>query len=150
MEKAGLLRVAKEVGLDEDVDEALAALDEERRHLEQYCRRQGVVGLISFRSVKDAAIRYDRKEDYWMYEWSHESVHGTDAAWMFARKRIASDSVGLHAKTNDPMLRASWAGFAARSITAATQATSEIFGWQLPPEFSQPAAEIERLLEDAG
>jgi hypothetical protein len=69
---------------------------------------------------------------------------------VFARTRVASDSIGLHAKTNNPMLRASWAGFAARSMTAATEATCEIFGWHLPPGFSHPAAEIEKLLENAG
>jgi hypothetical protein len=146
-EKAGLLGVAKEVGLDQNIDEALKSLAEERKVLQEYLRRNGVAKLLSFRSVKDSAFRYDRKEDYWMYEWAHDSVHANDVAWMFARKKIAHDSVGLYAKTNDPLLLASWAGFAATSLTAATKATAEIFGWHLPSEFGEPAKEIERLLD---
>lgn len=141
--------MAKQLGLDKDIDDGLATVDAERQQLQDYRQRHNVQSLRPFRSVRDAALRYGRGEDYWLYEWSHESVHGTDAAWLFARKKVSNDAMGFHAKTDDPLLRASFAGFSATSITDATVATFSIFGWQLPEDFRQPADEIEQLLQAA-
>jgi hypothetical protein len=145
-EKVGLLKVAKQLDLDQDIDGAVGVLEAERRALNGYRQRHNVRSLRSFRSVRDAALRFGRKEDYWFYEWCHESVHGTDACWMFARHKGPNEALGFHAKTDHAVLRASLAGFAATSVTQATVATFVIFGWQLPDEFVESAKEIERLL----
>lgn len=147
-EKRGLLLVAQSLGLDQNIDTDLASLEDERRHLHEYRTRHHVASLRSFRSVRDAAVQFDRKEDYLTYEWTHESVHGSDAAWMFGRRRTARDAAALHAKTTDPMLRAAFAEFAARSLADSALATFTIFGWPLPSELGQPATRMRRLLDE--
>lgn len=146
-EKVGLLKVAKEMGLDNDIEAGLERLRAERESLQGYCRRHGIVGLASFRSTKDAAVRYGRRENYWMYEWAHDSVHGTEIAWMFARRKVSADTVLFHAKTNDERLRAAWIAFAANSITDATLAACEIFGWPARESLVSTDKAIEKLLE---
>jgi hypothetical protein len=128
-EKIGLIKVAESVGLEPDSQPLLAALDEERSKLQGYAQRHRVVKFIPFLSVKDAALRFGRMEDYWTYSWSNESVHGSDAAWLFGRRKIATDTIGLFAKTNNPGLCASIAAFAAVSLIDAASAVSSIFGW---------------------
>lgn len=147
-EKRGLMEVAKSLGLDENIDTVLSSIDEDQRKLRRYADRHGVGKLRSFRSVRDAAIRYDRKDDFWTYEWSHESVHGNDAAFMFARRRLGEDTTAMHAKTADPEIRAGFAEFAARSLTDATTATFAIFGWRLPPGLGEPAAQMRAVLDE--
>lgn len=146
-EYRGLLEVGKACGHDTDISAPLAALEEQRQHLQEYARRHSVGRFQPFLSVKDAAFRFGRKDDYWTYEWAHESVHGTDAAWMFARRRPAEDTAGLHAKTNDPLLRSSLAQFGAISQFNAAEAASTIFGWVLPVTLKQAVDKIGRLLD---
>jgi hypothetical protein len=147
-EKRGLMEVAKSIGLEDNIDLALASLEEERRKLRDYTARQGVTSLRAFRSVREAAIRYDRKDDYWTYEWSHESVHGSDAAYMYARRKVGQGAAAIYARTGDPELRAGFAEFAARSLTDATLATFAMFGWPLPPDLAQPVARMRALLDE--
>ena len=51
------------------------------------------------------AQRFGRRDDLWTHAWSHQSVHGSDVAWLFARHKLASGVVGLFAKTGDPIRR---------------------------------------------
>ena len=146
-QKRGLFQTAKALGLDKDVDEALASLEDQRKSLTGYASRHGVRSFSSFRSVKDAATRYDRKEDVWTYEWAHEFVHGTDAAYVFARRKLIPGSAGMYAKTEHPELRAGFAEFAARSLTDASAAICRIFGWPIAPDLEQPVTEMRRLLD---
>ena len=143
----GLLQVGKAFELDTDIDEAVARLEEHRKQNREYASELGVGPFKSFLTVKDAAKRFDRKDGYWTYEWAHESVHGTDAAWMFARLRPAVDMVGLYAKTGNPSLRSSFAHFAARSMADAAKAVFAILGWTLPPELEQTVSDIEGVLD---
>jgi hypothetical protein len=67
---------------------------------------------------------------------------------MFARRKNTADSAVLHAKTNDPILRAAFAEFAARSLTDAAVATFAIFGWAISSELTQPATKMRFLLDE--
>jgi Family of unknown function (DUF5677) len=149
-EQRGLLEVGRACGHDTDIGSALASLEEQRQKLHDYGARHGVTGFQAFRSVKDGAFRFGRKDDYWTYEWAHESVHGTDAAWMFARRKSSENTAGLYAKTNDPTLLSGFALFAARSMANASEAAFTIFGWALPAELMETVKEIERTLDSAG
>jgi hypothetical protein len=150
-QKIGLMKVAESVGLETDARQILAILDEERTKLQGYAQRHGVAKFPRFLSVKDAAIRFGRKDDYWTYEWSHESVHGSDVAWLFGRRKVAADTVALFAKTDDPPLLASFAAFAAVSFTDAVDAASSIFGWAAFASARETCAKIQSAAErDAG
>jgi predicted transcriptional regulator len=145
-QKVGLLETAKSIGLDDDIESELAKLAESRKQLQAYQVRRGVKRLQRFRSEREAALRFSRQDDFWTYEWSHESVHGSDAAWMFARRAIASGAAALHAKTSDRAVRGGFTEFAAGSLTEAVKAVSTIFSWPLPDELTQPLEEIRNLL----
>jgi hypothetical protein len=147
-ERVNLFRTAKAMGLDNDIDASLASLEEKRRELDTYRGRRGVGRFLPFLSEKDAAIRYDRKDDYWTYALAHEFVHGSDVAWMYGRQNIAADTVGLFAQTDNPEFRAGIAHFAAASLTEVAVATFSILGWPINPEVQAPFSEIQRVLDE--
>jgi hypothetical protein len=146
-QKIGLLKTAKSIGLDDDIQAELAELEESHSQLQAYQVRRGVKRLQRFRSAREAALTFSRQDDFWAYQWSHESVHGSDAVWMFARRATAPGVAALHAKTNDPTVRGAFAEFATGSLTEAVKAASSIFGWPLAIELSQPLEEIRNLLK---
>ena len=104
-----------------------------------------VSSFLTFLETKIAAKQFRRSDDILLYEWAHESVHGSEAAMLFARKRPAGDTVGLHAKIGNPIVLSHYVHFAAKSMTAAVQATFAILGWTLPPGFEQTVGDIERI-----
>jgi hypothetical protein len=122
-------------------------VDGKRRDLNQNATRLGVKRRQSFRAERDAAFRFSRQEDFWLYEWMHEAVHGSDAAWLFSRRRPTEGQVSLYAGTADPELLSEFARFAATSIANASQATFTIFGWAPAPDFHGPVRAIEDLIE---
>ncbi len=126
-ERLGLLSLAKSLGIDNNVGSATKTLNEERRSLQVYQVRHDVKRLRKFGSEREVACRFDRRDDYWAYSLSHELVHGSDVAWLFARKPLAAGEVGFHAKTSDPGIRSAFAEFAAGSVTAAAVATMSMF-----------------------
>lgn len=145
-ERLGLLSLAKSIGLDDDTSEAEGKLNGERRSLQAYQQRRGVARLRRFASEREAATRLGRQSDYWAYALGHELVHGSDVAWMFARRRLAPDVVGLYSKTDAPGIRAAFAEFAASSATAAAVAACAMFEWLRVESFEQPLAAIRELL----
>lgn len=145
-EKRGLLEVAKTSGLETDFVTALASLEDERQELQKYAPKYGVTSLLSFLPTREAASKYGRKDDYWTYHWAHESVHGSDAVWMFARQRPAVGTVYLYARTGNPSVLSSFAHFSARSIADAAKAISTILGWTLPTGLEQTVGDIEGVL----
>jgi len=146
-QQQGLMETAKASGLDPDISEVSAALEERRRNLQEYAVRHGVKRRRQFQTVRDAAFRFGRKEDFWTYQWAHESVHGSDAMWLFARRKRGVDTVALHAKTNDPEVLSGFAHVAAKSMAEAADAAFTIFGWTAAPEFQQVVSDIERVLD---
>ena len=148
-EKRGLIKDAQSLGLEVDPQPIFRALDDQQRDLDEYLRRHPVGKLRPFLSVRAAAVRYGRKDCYWTYAWSHEAVHGSDAAWLFARRRVASDTVALFARTDDPALLIGFAAFAARSLAEAVQAVCSIFGWSPPGDLRKLAEQIDQAAEGA-
>jgi hypothetical protein len=144
-EKKGLVEVAKSVGLEANPVALLSRLDDEQRKLQGYARRHGVTRLRPFMMPRDAALRFGRGADYyWSYQWSHEAVHGSDAAWLFARRKVSTDTVGLFAKTTDPRILGAMVSFSANSFGEATRATFTIFGWSLPEFFDQRLSALQQ------
>lgn len=146
-ELKGLFEVAKVCGLDEDPAPTISIIEDRRHKVEETCAQRGIQRSKPFMSVKDAAIMFDRKVEYWIYEWAHEAVHGSEGAWIFSRKVPAQDTAGLYSKNDDPILLGGIAEFAARALVDATKATSAIFGWQLAPGLEEAIGEIERILK---
>ncbi len=64
-EKRGLIRDAESVGLESPSEPLLATLDEQEGKLQGYARGHGIGRLPKLLSVKDAALRFGRGEDYW-------------------------------------------------------------------------------------
>jgi len=146
-EKVGLVKEAVSLGLEPDAQRALVALDAERSKLQGYARRHGVARRRPFLSVRSAALSFGRKDDYWTYCWSHEAVHGSDACWIFARRKVTPDTVGLFGKTADPEVLIRLAAFAAVSVADATESASSIFSWKPVAAISDLSGEIERAAQ---
>jgi hypothetical protein len=149
-QQVGLLEVGKASGLDSDIDDALARLRQSKEQIRQYASTLGVTRYQRFFKVKEAASRYGRKEDFWSYEWAHESVHSSDSVWMFARRRPTEDSVNLYAKTGNSFLLSGFAHFAAQSMIDSAKAVFTIVGWDLPANAVKEVTEIERILDSDG
>jgi hypothetical protein len=146
-QKIGLLETAKSIGLDDDIEGELVKLADARKELQAYQSRRGVKRLQRFRPERETALRFNRRDDFWAYEWSHEFVHGSDAAWVFARRTPAPGAAALHGKTNDPVARGGFAEFAAGSLTEAFRATASIFGWPFQSDLGDPQKQIQSLLK---
>jgi hypothetical protein len=147
-ERTDLLQKAKALGLDNDTVEAEQALKVDRHKLEAYQQRRGVKRLRKFGAPREIATRFARHDDYWTYCFSHQFVHGSDIAWSYARRLIGADVAGLHAKTNDPRTRASFAEFAASSVTVAAAACT-MFDWLKVSSLDEPLTVIRALLSPA-
>jgi uncharacterized protein DUF5677 len=142
-EEFGLLKTcAPQPGLDE----AFATLEKRRKENNENASELGV-SFLTFLDTKIAAKKFRRSGDILIYEWAHESVHGSEAARMFATQGPAGGRVGIYAKTGNPIVLSHFAHFAAKSMVAATKATCAIFGWTLPPGLEQTVGDIEQILD---
>ncbi len=128
-QKKGLIHDAVRIGLEENPDEVLGQLEQEQQKLQNYQRRRGIGSLRKFLSEGNAALKFDRKDDYWAYVLGHQMVHGTDAAYLFRRRKLKDDTVAVFAKTNEIKVLGGAAFFAARSVLQATQSVVDIFNW---------------------
>ncbi len=142
--REGLFHTAKSLGLDADVSEHLALLKEQRRRLDAYAAGRR---WKPFLEPGDAAKRFDRKDDFWTYEWAHQSVHGGEAASIFST-RLQGDTTYMHAKVNEPSVLGAFAHFAARAMADAATATYRILGWTPIPDFEEPVRAMEQLLAE--
>ena len=142
-EECGLLNTcAPQPGLDE----AYATLEKRREENNKNASELGV-SFLTFLETKIAAKKFRRSGDILLYEWAHESVHSSEAARMFAAQRPAGETLGIYAKTGNPMVRSHYAHFAVKSMVAAATATCAIFGWTLPSGVEQTIGDIERTLD---
>jgi hypothetical protein len=97
--------------------------------------------------TKVAAKRYGRSEEEMLfYQWYHESVHDSEAAWIFAKMDGEEGTVGVFSKTGNPRILSFVAHFAARSMTDAAEAMFAIMGWQFPAVVEEQLAQIEQVL----
>jgi hypothetical protein len=142
--REGLFHTAKSLGLDPDVSEQLALLKEQRKRLDAYAAGRR---WKPFLEPRDAAKRFDRKDDFWTYEWAHQSVHGGEAASIFST-RVRGDATHLHAKVSEPSVLGAFAHFAARAMADAATATYRILGWTPIPDFEEPVRAMEQLLAE--
>lgn len=145
--QVGVLEVLKKFALDIDIEGKVALLKEQRKQIRKSASMHGLIRPKPFLRVKEAAFRFDRKDDYLTFEWAHESVHGTDASWMFAKQRATADWVGLCGKTGEPMLLSGVAHFAARSMADAATAVFMILGWALPAGLDQTVSNIKQIID---
>ena len=97
------------------------------------------MSFLTFLETKVAAKQFRRSDDILLYEWAHESVHGSEAAMLFARQRPAGDTVGLHAKIGNPIVLSHYVDFAAKSMTAAVLATFGILAGRSRQDLSRPS-----------
>ena len=142
-EEFGLLKTCEpQTGLDE----AFATL-EKRRKENNANASELAVSFLTFLETKIAAKQFRRSGDILLYEWAHESVHGNEAAMLFAIQRPAGAPSGVATKTGNPIVLLHYAHFAANSMAAAAIAACAILGWTLPPEFEQTVGDIERVHE---
>jgi hypothetical protein len=142
--RQGLFHTAQSLGFHFDVSQELAALKEERRRLDRYAAGRR---WKPFLETREAAKRFGRKDDFWTYEWAHESVHGSQAASHFSTRR-RGDTMYLHAKVDDPSVLGALAHFAARGKADAATATYRILGWTPVPDFEEPVRAMEQLLAE--
>jgi Family of unknown function (DUF5677) len=143
-QREGLMRTAKSVGLDSDIDEYLRHFSEERKRLQAYAAGRP---WKRFHTTAEAARRFNRTDDFWTYELAQESVHGSDAASLFST-RAEGNTRRMHAKVGDPAVLGAFAHFAARAMADATTATYSILGWNPIPDFEEPVRAMEQLLAE--
>ena len=141
-EEFGLLKACEpQTGLDE----ALAILEERRQENSKNASELGM-SFLTFLETKIAAKKFGRSGDILIYEWAHELVHGSEVTMMFAIQRPAGATIGIYAKTGDPIVLSHYAHFAAKSMAVAAKATCAILGWTPPPGCEQTIGDIERIL----
>jgi Family of unknown function (DUF5677) len=145
-EYKSLMNAGITTGLDTDITTALAELNKQQRDVQKAMRVHHVTKLKEFLSPLAGARKFSREDDYWLYKYSHQTVHGSDAAWIYARIQFAQHT-GFHAHTPHPVLRSICAHFSARSMSNAYSAASSIFGWTLPPEVGELVNQIDKLIE---
>ena len=141
----GLFREAQRMGLDQNAGEVIAHYVSQQGKLQDYARRHGIGPFKKFRSQADAAKRFGRHDDYWTYLLSHEMVHGSDAAFVFRRRKINKDAFAVFSETTDPEIVEAVGAFAAKSLLAAAKATIHIFHWQQPAEIDILYQKLEAL-----
>jgi hypothetical protein len=143
-EQEGLLKHCEK---NEAVTKGEETLKRRRQDIAKEFSQLGIPKPLKFLDRKVAAKRYGRsEEEILFYQWSHESVHGSEAAWMFARKDVGEGTVGVFGKTGNPRILSLVVHFAARSMTDAAEAMFAIMGWQFPAAVKEGLAQIERVL----
>jgi len=125
-QRKGLFLTAKHIGLDQDIGQQLEAIKMETQQLEERKKQLGITRDRQFLSVKDLAIRHDKKDEYWDYELAHEMVHGSDSAWIFSRQRQSDGTLAFHSRTPDRGLVSAFCAHAAVSLVEAQEATFSI------------------------
>ena len=108
----------------------LTELDEEERRLFEFARAQGIKKLPKFLSTKAAAEKFERRDDLWYYEATHEFVHGSDIAISPFRHRVSGDEVALFGRTTKLWLIGGVATFASLSLVQALQGVARILDWK--------------------
>jgi len=143
----GLFLEAHRLGLDPDAEKVVTHYEQQQQKLQNYARRHSVGRFGKFRPEGDAAKRFGRQDDYWTFLLSHAMVHGSDAAYVFRRKKIGESAITLFPNTNDPAIVASVGIFAAKSLLDGAKATAQIFSWSLPAHFDSFYERLESLVE---
>ena len=124
----GLFREAVRAGLTENTDKSIRQLQEQQDGIRQYTKRNGI-HMKKFLSDFDAAVKFDRKQAFWIYRVSDQMVHGSDTAHMFRRRNISDDHIGVHLKCPNLSTIISAGLNSAESLLHAAQATAKIFSW---------------------
>jgi hypothetical protein len=148
-EKKGLIRDAQTAGLEMSPDDVFDALQREQVQLQKYCRAHRISRLKKFLTPKDAALRYGRTDDYWTYALSHEMVHGSDAAWIYSRRKFSGDRVGVFAGTYNPTVVVAVASYVAASMVDAARSICRIFDRCTPPECQSVLDDFDALSRDS-
>jgi hypothetical protein len=147
-EYESLMKAGITTGLDTDITTVLAELKKQKRDIQEAMKLHHVTKLKTFLLPLAAAHKFGREDDYWIYKYSHQTVHGSDAAWIYARIQYAQHT-GFHAHTPHPVLRSICAHFSARSMSNAFSAACSIFGWTLPPEVEQTVRDIDTAISSS-
>lgn len=127
--KNGLMRLGASLKIAGDQAPVLARIEKERVQLRGFAAKNRIRKIERFLSVKDAAIKFNRREDYWTYELAHEMTHGSDSAFLHRRKKADSGTVMFHGRTISPKLIASLAAFSLRSLFQGARATVAMLAW---------------------
>ncbi len=141
-EKKGLFHEAAKLGFEKDLPAMLNHLEEERNKLLQYAQSNGVGTLRKFLREREAAQKFGRTHDYWTFCLSHEFVHGSDAAFVFSRTKVANDTLALADRTRDHKIVAGVVCFSAASLVQAALATAGVFAWQGRADLHQLSREV--------
>ncbi len=140
-----MLREATEVGLIDDFEAKMAALQEEEKRQQKYQHDHGVQKLKGFMDPRLAVKEFGRDEDYFAYELAHQMVHGSSVAHISRSKRLWGDVLGLFSIDAGVYATATVVVFAGRSTLLACRSACTIFGWHEPPEITELLAEIAQL-----
>ena len=99
--------------------------------------------------MKDAAIKRDRRDDYWTYRLAHKMVHDEDTAQLYRRHKGEFDVVAFFSHTREPDLLAETGAFAARYIADAFYATAGMLGWTVSSEIQELVEDLRRRVNDS-
>jgi hypothetical protein len=143
-EQEGLLKHCEK---NEAVTKGEEMLKRRRQDIAKEFSQRGYPKPVKFFETKVAAKRYGRSEEEMLfYQWTHESVHGSEAVWMFAKMEVEEGTVGMFGKTGNQRVLSHVAHFSARAMADAADATFAIVGWKFPAVVKEHLAQIERVL----
>lgn len=141
-EVRGLFMEAEKAGLEDDLPNALAGVERQRRSVGDYGRRNGVEKSKKFPDEKTMARAQGRDEDLWSFQLAHEMTHGSEAAHLQRRHKTAG-VLAFFSGTSDSDFICGVARLAARSMVMAHYAAATILGWESDRDLEGWLAEIE-------
>lgn len=139
----GLVRRAKNLGIGWDWEPYLSKLEETRKQALAYCRRRGSGKTAQFPDPKRQAESLGRTGGVWLWEASHQVVHGNEYAHLLRRESIG-DAMAFRLGNNNFTSIASVGTFAAESLLASHKAVCRLFDW----DFTEPMQELSNRVDE--
>jgi len=122
-----------------DSDRLLRQIDSERKKMEGYATRNGIIGSQKFMSAWTAAKTLSREGGAWAADVASLFVHGNLASQRQRSSAPAQGEIAISTSSTDPRMAAVIAGYAAVSLIYAYAAAQTLFDWD-------PLNEIDELM----
>jgi len=140
-----LLHDAASVGLESDLDPALALVQKDQEKLDGYRARHNVRRRPRF-DIKNRALADGREEAWWAYKLSHQFVHGNESQHRYMRRRTEEGVMEIRTTSDDLSWIAMVGAFGADSFLHAYRAAAGLFGWATPAILDELEQETEDLV----
>jgi len=128
-----VFQLHRDLGLSKKDRDFEAGFAKRRNALTAYCRTEQIEPAQPEKDpTKKRALRLDLKEEYWLYEFCHQMVHGNDLALELRSTKIDGKN-GIMDTTQEVEIIQACLAFASRSVIRQYIAGCALFGWTQAP-----------------